>query len=172
MSKQKRDQIIFLHERGQKKSSIAKELQVSVQMVQKAIKRFNETGSNQDRPRTGRPVTATTPRIRELIRQKVKRNSHRSMRALAKSMQISRGSVRIIVKDQLGLQSRKLFKAHQLTEAMKAKRLEKARKMLKLVANGRHRSVVFTDEKIFTIQQAHNHQNDRQLLPKGTCKLL
>ena len=94
------------------------------------------------------------------------------MRALAKSMQISRGSVRIIVKDQLGLQSRKLFKAHQLTEAMKAKRLEKARKMLRLVANGRHRSVVFTDEKIFNIEQAHNHQNDRQLLPKGTCKLL
>uniref|UniRef100_A0A914XPU0 Uncharacterized protein n=1 Tax=Plectus sambesii TaxID=2011161 RepID=A0A914XPU0_9BILA len=60
-------------------------------------------------------------------------------------MQISRGSVRIIVKDQLGLQPRKLFKAHDLTEAMS----ETARK----------------SEENAT---AHNHQNDLQLLSKGT----
>jgi len=57
-------------------------------------------------------------------------------------------------------------------ERKKKRKKEKARKILRIVANGRHRDVVFTDEKIFTVEQAHNHQNDRQLLPKGVCKLL
>ncbi len=172
MSKENRIKIIFLHEQGKKPTVISETLKIPVQTVRDAIKRYNEIGSIEDRPKSGRPITATAPKNRELIRKRIDRNSHRSMRAMAKSMKISEGSVRKIVKDRLQLQSRKLFKVQELTERMKAKRLVKARKILRMVANGRHRDVVFTDEKIFTVEQAHNHQNDRQLLPKGVCKLL
>ena len=50
---------------------------------------------------------------------------------------------------------------------MKLNRLTKARRMLGLAAAGRHYSILFTDEKIFTTGRYHNHQNDRQLLPIG-----
>ena len=39
--------------------------------------------------------------------------------------------------------------------------------MRRLAAAGRNHSILFTDEKIFTVEQHHNSQNNRQLLPKG-----
>ena len=48
---------------------------------------------------------------------------------------------------------------------MKANRLRKAMIVLNQLSEGRFWSVLFTDEKIFTIEQHHNHHNDRQLLP-------
>ena len=51
---------------------------------------------------------------------------------------------------------------------MKVERLKRARKMRRLAAAGRHHSILFTDEKIFTVEQYHNSQNNRQLLPKGS----
>lgn len=125
----------------------------------------------QDRPRIGRPVTACTPRNREVIRKRIQRNSKRSMRSMAKSLKIDEKSVRVMVKNQLKYFPYKIQEAHFLDDRMKANRLVKARKMRRLAAAGRHRLVLFTDEKIFTIEQAHNHQNDRQLLPKDRSSL-
>ena len=134
--------------------------------VEKCIKRYRETEKIKDCLRSGRPVTITTPANRERLRSRIKRNNHQSKRSLAKSMGISEKSVRRIFKERLKLYSRKLSKGQTLTEPMMAKRLHKSKNMLKLIANGRHKSVVFTDEKIFTVERFHNHQNDRQLLPK------
>jgi hypothetical protein len=90
------------------------------------------------------------------------------MRKMAKDLQISEGSVRKIVKKQLKLHPYKLEKAHLLTDKMKGERLKRALKIKMLVAAGRHHSILFTDEIIFIVEQHHNHQNDRQLLPKGS----
>ena len=170
MSKQRRERVIFLHERGTKTLAIANQLRMPVQTVRHAIKQYKEVGGPEDRPKSGRPVTATTPANREKIRKRIKQNSELSMRGLAKSMQISDRSVRIIVGMQLGIRSRKLSKGQLLTEPMKEKRLQKSRNMLRLVAKNRHRTVVFTDEKIFTVEHHHNRQNNCQLLPKGSRK--
>src|SRR5271156_5762538 len=129
MSKENRIKIIFLHEQGKKPEVISNTLKIPVQTVRDAIKRYKEIGSIEDRPKSGRRITVTTPKNRDRIRKRINRNSHRSMRFMAKSMKISDGSVRKIVKHQLQLQPRKLFKAQELAETMKAKRLEKARKI-------------------------------------------
>lgn len=92
------------------------------------------------------------------------------MRSIARSLQISDGSVRNIVKNQLGYHPYKIAKAQFLNDRMKQNRLTKSRRLRRLAAAGRHKTVLFTDEKVFTIEQAHNHQNDRQLLPKGSLK--
>ena len=86
------------------------------------------------------------------------------MRKMAKDLKISEYSVRKIVKVKLGLRSYKLNLAHFLHDRMKLQRLQKCRKMQRLVANGRLAKVLFTDEKIFTVQLYHNSQNHRQLL--------
>jgi transposase len=129
--------------------------------VRKAIKRFQETGSNDDRARTGRPRTANTPDNRKKIKQRILRNPGWSTRKLGKAIGVSSESARLILKNELKLKPYKKQEAHLLTESMKATRFKRC-KILKIrFAAGRHKSIVFSDEKLFTIEQAHNHQNDR-----------
>ena len=168
MTKEKRAAVIILHEAKTKPKAIARRLKMPVQTVRDAIKRYQETGGTSDRPRSGRPVTACTPENVNKVRCRVRRNPERSMREMAKSLDIDEKSVRNIVGKHLRLRSYKLGRGHYLTEAMKLKRLQKARKMLRLVGGGRHQSIVFTDEKIFTVERHQNHQNDRQLLRNGS----
>ena len=54
---------------------------------------------------------------------------------------------------------------------MKGEWLKRARKMRRLAAAGRYHLILFTDEKIFTVEQHHNFQNSRQPLPKGSFNL-
>lgn len=121
-----------------------------------------------DRPRKGRPRTANIPKNRRIIRKRIQRNPHRSMRKIAKDLNISVSSVRQIVEKELCLTPYKFVKAHFLTEKMKKDRLQKARKLKRRATAGGHSRVLFSDEKMFTIEQAFNHQNDRILLPKGS----
>ena len=86
---------------------------------------------------------------------------------MAKALGICEGLVLMIVKTQPGLLPYKLTKAQLPLEEMKAKRLQKTRKMLRI---GGHRRVLFTDEKIFTVKRRHNNQNDWQLLQNGSLK--
>ena len=39
--------------------------------------------------------------------------------------------------------------------------------MIKMIGAGHLQKVLFTNEKIFTVQSVHNRQNDRQLLKLG-----
>jgi len=86
------------------------------------------------------------------------------MRKLASELGLSEGSVRNIVKSKLGLRSYRINKAHFLDDRMKAQRLQKCRVMKRRSAGLRLQRVLFTDEKIFTIERHHNCQNHRQLL--------
>lgn len=47
-------------------------------------------------------------------------------------------------------------------------KLQKACQMLRFFTGGCYRIIVFTDEKIFTVECAHSHQNDRQILAHGS----
>eukprot|EP01133_Synstelium_polycarpum_P024887 gene24887-29866_t len=52
------------------------------------VKRLKETGGTADRPRSGRPTTATTPENVNKIRSRIRRNFERSMRKMAKKIGI------------------------------------------------------------------------------------
>ena len=72
------------------------------------------------------------------------------------------------------LQKRQLISANILVIE---KRLAKSKLLLKRLKNGTLQNLSFTDEKLFTVQQAHNHQNDRVLaktlnsIPANTKKV-
>lgn len=159
--KELRCAIYRLFEQGKRKSEISRLLQVPESTVRKVIKRFQETGSHDDRPGRGAKKTATTAANREKIKRRIQRNSSWSTRKLAKACGISRSSVGRIVKQDLLLRSYKLQKAHLLTEAMKETRLERCKPLKRRFAAGRHRSILFSDEKIFDIEQCYNRQNSR-----------
>lgn len=73
----------------------------------RTIKRYNETGNVKDRPRSGRPKTATTKEIVNKVRDRIKQNPRLSATQLAKDMNVSQESMQRILKNNLGLKSHK-----------------------------------------------------------------
>lgn len=158
--------IISLHKSGMKNADIVKVTGYGKMKVKRAVERFHELGTSEDRHRSGRPATAVTPKNVNKLRCRIRRNPERSMREMSKELNISRERVQFIIRKKLNMHSYKFCRGHYLSEASKINRLQKARKMLRLVGAGRLQKVLFTDEKIFTVERAHNPQNDRQLLKK------
>ena len=68
----------------------------------------------------------------------------------------------------LGLSSFKRKQAHFLTETIKAKRLSRSKGLLTRFANQGLEKVLFSDEKLFTVEEASNRQNDRILSTKAS----
>ena len=156
--------VVKLFEKGKSPADIVKLLRIPRSTVYKAINRYEELGTTADRLRSGRPVTVTTPKNVKKLRSRIQRNPGKSMRKLAKEMKISFGTVHKMVRNKLKLRSYKLGRGHYLDERIKRVRLENAQRLLKKKSFG---SILFMDEKIFTIERTVNHQNDRQLLRKS-----
>ena len=53
--------IISMHLKNIRQCDIARQLLIPRQRVSETIKRYRELGNDQDRPRSGRPLTAVTP---------------------------------------------------------------------------------------------------------------
>lgn len=60
----------------------------------------------------------------------------------------------------------KIRKCHLLTDAMRKVRLEKVKALLQRQNRGEIPNIVFSDEKLFVIEQNFNRQNDRVWLSK------
>ena len=95
----------------------------------------------------------------------MRRNPARSARQLAKDYSVSVSSMQRILKDDLQSYPYKFTKRHLLSEATKKKRLNRAKVLVKKLVDGTQPQVLWTDEKLFTVQAVHNHQNDRIWLP-------
>ena len=158
-----RTSLISLHQQNKRQIEIVRLLNVSKSVVSKAIKRFKELGHTKDRPRSGRPRTANTPANRKLIRDRIRRNFRRSMRQMAREIGIDERSVRHIVKKELKLKSLKLQKAQHLDDKKCETRKQRCQRLLRECGAQFQRKVLFSDEKFFSVEQAHNVQNDRVL---------
>ena len=160
----KRAGIIELFENGQTSGEILKLLNLPKsqrKFVYRTIRRFNETGGIGDKPRSGRPCTVTTPKLVKVVRERFRRNPRRSMRKMASELKVSRRSIQRVVTTKLGMCSFKGKKVHYLSATVKEKRLRRSKELLKRHALHGLNSILFSDEKIFTIQEATNSQNDR-----------
>jgi transposase len=164
--KQFREAIVRLFNDGMPKRKISRLLRVPESTVRKVIDRFQETGTNADRHGRGRKRTARTSANAQKIKSRLQRNPRLSTRKLAASTGISRRTVQRIVSQDLKLKPFKLQEAHSLTDSMKATRLQRSRALKRRFAARRHRLILFSDEKFFTIEQAHNRQNDRIWAPE------
>src|SRR4051812_11723047 len=92
-----RGAILDLHSKGHAQIEISRRLKVSRQLVSLAIKR--ET--LEDRPRSGRKVTVTTPRLKKIVKKRIDRNPRKSIRKLAKELKTSVTSMHRLVRDKL-----------------------------------------------------------------------
>ena len=131
--------------------------------IYRTIKRYRDIGNTTDRPRSGRPVSATNIRNRKVMWSRIWRNPRRSMRKIASEIKISRESVRTIVKRDLCLFPYKRRKVHFISAAIKQKRLARSKILRDRFASHGLDQIIFSDEKLFTVEQALNTQNDRIL---------
>ena len=103
-----REQVVELHLKGYGPTAISKLItsaRLSQQAVSYTLKRWRETGSVENRARSGAPRIARTSANRERIRQRVERNDVRSQRAIARELCISHSTVSRIVHADPSLQS-------------------------------------------------------------------
>ena len=162
----KSDAIIALFKAGKSTKDIVKalsDLKINRIFVWRVIKRFKETGRVESRARSGRPRSQRTTGAVKAVRSKIRRNPKRSMRQMAKESKMSEATMRRLVKDDLKMKPFTLQKRQALTEATKIKRLARAKHLLSRLRKGTLKNVVFTDEKMFTVETFHNRHNDKIL---------
>ena len=143
---------------------ILKNQNVGRRLIHRTIQRFKDTGTVQDRPRTGRSRIIRTRNLKEKLRKRIARNPRRSIRKMAQDFQISDRSLRRVIHDDLGIKALRRKKVQMLTTAMQQKRVDRSRALLSR-ATPVLNNILFSDEKLFTIEQASNSQNDRILSP-------
>ncbi|CAP28364.1 Protein CBG08665 [Caenorhabditis briggsae] len=149
---------------------IARRLLLPRATVYRVVQQLKDRGHVLELKKSGRPRTVNTRRTRGIIKKRITRNDAVSMNQMASSLGISRQSVQSILKKDLGLNSYRLLRGQYLTEQSKKNRLEKAKKLLDALKVRRLSEVIWTDEKIFTVEPLPNRQNARQLLSKDEAK--
>lgn len=152
------------HDKGFSPSYIVKELKklsISKQKVYRTIKRLKETGTIADRKRSGRPRSIRTPDLVNKVKCRLWRNPKQSINNMSSELQVSRRTLGRVVKIDLGLRPYKLRKLQGLSGDQKEKRLKRSKSLLKRFAKDDLENMVFSDEKLFSVQQYHNSQNVR-----------
>ena len=129
-----REAIIRAHNRGKGQREIANFLGIFPGTVNKAIKRFEETGSYEDRPGRGPKKTARSQenvqRALEMLQQDRSTKTN-STRKLAKKLGVGKDSARRILRMDLKRKPYKMLKRQKLTAAMKLKRLQRAQALIR-----------------------------------------
>jgi transposase len=159
--KEKRIEVLALKKAGFCHKDIADKVGVSRQTVYNIIRKFETTKNIEDKPRKGRPKTATSPDKVSAIGKKIARNPVRSMRKLAKEYQISEGSVRNIVHKKMGMKSMTLIARPLLTDQMRLKRLAFALCISDWLKENPDIVIIFSDEKNFLVTEHQNRRNNR-----------
>ena len=90
-----------------------------------------------------------------------RRNPGRKPKKLALQMGVSTTTMRRALKRDLGLKLLKKGTCHMLSVPQKIARVKKAKALLKRYAPEKVKRILFTDEKIFTVEVSINKQNDR-----------
>ena len=157
----KRTAVIELFKKGTRQCDISRLLGMPKQTVSDTVRRYRELGHSGDRPGRGRKRSVNTPSVRRKITKRIKRNPRVSMRKIAREIEVNRETVRRIAKDDLNLKPYKLRRVQLLTDEDEVKRLQRCRLLKQRAAEGRWETILFTDEKLFTVEQSYNPQNDR-----------
>ena len=158
--KELRGAILRMHEFGDTERKIAEALRISQSTVHDAISR----GTIEDKKGRGRKKTARSKKNIQRVKGMIKRNPStkaNSSRKLAKKLGVGKTQAHQMLRKDLGLKPYKLQKRQKLNANARLKRLQRALALNRRFPRGRHRQIVFSDEKIFDIQQAYNPQNDR-----------
>lgn len=164
MTLRERSAVIELYSAGWRQCEILRALnwpRARESFVRKTIQRYQETMRIEDLPRPGRPRSARTQRTLRNISQAIRRNPCRSQTILAHNYGISQATVSRAIKDDLHLHPYRPRKCQYLTDSCRLKRLQRSGALLQRFTADDVKSIIFCDEKQFTIDKRWNPQNNR-----------
>ena len=162
-----RKAIIQLFCAGKTNPEIFKILKALKSTVQDVVNQYKKLGTSDDRPKSGQPQTARTSTKIKAIRERIRRSPkwiRSNLKKMARDLKIDKKTVRTIVKDDLKLSPLKMTNRHQLTALQKQKRMERTKIFLNRLKDGTDAGeIIFSDEKILSVEAQFNSQNDRIL---------
>ncbi|UYV80156.1 hypothetical protein LAZ67_18001842, partial [Cordylochernes scorpioides] len=159
--------IIVALRAGRSPKEIVDFLKLPKTTIYRVKKQFDEADSNKEGIATRKKHSRRSDRVRDEefvknVKEKIDGNPGKSMRAIAKEMDVGSMTIVRTIHEDLGLKSYALRKGQLLTENMKNNRKGKAAALLN---NLKHDSFgmlrFFSDEKNFDVNQKVNPRNDR-----------
>ena len=140
---------------------LLKPLKISQNFVYRAAKHYKEFWGVEDRARSGRPGCVRTKAAVKTMREPIRRNPLLKQNSLSREPNISPRSMSRLVRDALHMGAYRRSKGHLLTPVLKEIRQTRTLPLLQWYAENGHENILFTDEKIFTIEEQYKRQNDK-----------
>ena len=134
---------------------------IGLSTVKRWCKMITETGSINLSKSPGRPRTARTKIAINKVKQQLRSKKNVSTRKLSKRLDLSRTSVRRILKDELNCYPYKKIIEPALTDEHIAKRKKFANWIRTNFKKQETMKILFSDEKMFYIEDVYDYQNDR-----------
>lgn len=159
-----RASIVRLHKIGYNNSEILKELNInrnSREKVKRTINRYNETGSLENRKHKNHKRLKRSHSMIKCVRERIRRNPCRKQKIMALEMGVSLRTMNRTINEDLKLKALNKQYCHFLSNSNKLNRLQRCRALIKRHDKTSIENILFTDEKIFTIEQKINKSNDK-----------
>ena len=134
------------------------EYKVSYNYIQRIVREHRKSGKVENSNKRNRKPSVRTPAAIKRIRDLIHKNGERSSRKLASVTNMSSTTVLKVLKEDLKLRPYKKRKIHGMSEAQKQKRFHRTKVLLDW---RRDDEIIFSDEKLFLLQESFNPQNDR-----------
>lgn len=100
------------------------------------------------------------------VAERIRGNPLRKQDILTREMKIPPRTISRIIKEDLRLANYHRGTGQRLTAALRNIRAKLTKKLLQRHAYGGHKHILFTDEKIFTVEEKFNRQNDKVYAPQ------
>ncbi len=153
LSEEQKQQMVGLFKTTMTNREIARLMGCSERSVRAVKVRYRTRQGNISRKKgQGRKASKVTKANIDIVKKRVARNPKRSMRAMAKSLEMSPRSMGRLVK-KAGLKSMGILVVHDIMPGQEARRLERARALLQWRAKRKNRSktIIWSDEKLFYV---------------------
>jgi inhibitor of nuclear factor kappa-B kinase subunit alpha len=159
VSLEQRQLVSAMHKNGHSihEISIALSPLLSRATIYRILHKVKVNSSLQPAFSTGRRRSSRTAKVVEAVRSRMRRNPLRNLTKTAASMGLSRRTLSRVIHDDLHLRGYKTRPREALNARQMLMRVEKSKKLQRLVGPRNLAKVLFTDEKIFTLDESGNH---------------
>jgi len=127
------------------------------------IKRYKELWGVEDRTRSGRLRSVRAVAAIKTVRERIRRNPLWKQKIMSQKLNIS-----TLFRDDLHMRAPLRSKGHLLTAALKAVRWTRAKRLLQWHVGNGCKNILFTDEKIYIIDEQPKNQNNKIYAQKLT----
>ncbi len=163
LQEKKRERVSDLLDAEIDKETIAKIVGVSVATVYNVAKAKKDGNGTERASGSGTACKRRLTAFVDDLKAKVKNDPTVSARQMARDMDVSHTTILMVLKADLGLTSFVRTLRHLLTDKIKVKRLDRCGKIRNFLCKGQSLVVIFSDKKIFTMDQVVNCWNNHWL---------